>query len=420
MPMTFFGLDDFDTRDKTIILRVDFNSPINPEGGELLGDVRIRAHLETVKQLHDSRLVILAHQSRPGKKDFVPLVNHAQRLSRLLNRRVKYVDSLYSSRVRKTIASMKNGDIVLLENVRFSSEEVTLKKYEGHGDFTQQANTLMIQRLSSLADYFVCDAFAAAHRAQPSLVGLVEHLPSMAGSILERELTVLQEAMNGTRRPTVVVMGGAKADDSIAICKNLLERSAADTILPTGVVANIFLMASGVDVGDPSTYFVYNKVDDAEKVIEEATVLLEKYGDNIELPTDVALNAGGRRVPSPVSGLPSEYPINDIGLDTIVHYSGIIKNAGTIIANGPAGVFEQEEFSIGTREIFRAIAGSKGFSIVGGGETITVIDQMNLHKKIDHVSTGGGALLTFLAGRTMPVKDALERSRQLFEEGHYE
>jgi len=419
MSKTFFGLDDFDTRDRTVVLRVDFNSPISPGNGELLGDVRIRAHMETIERLRGSRVVILAHQSRPGKKDFVPLEKHARRLSMLLNRRVNYVDSLYSSSVREAITSMRNGDIILLENVRFAAEEIVLKDYGSGGDFSAQGDALLIRKLAEVADYFVCDAFAAAHRSQPSLVGLVEHLPSMAGSIMDRELTVLGDAMNGARGPTVLVLGGVKADDSVAICRNMLERGAADRILPTGVVANVFLMASGVDIGQPSTDFVYGKVDNAVEVIEEAEKLIDSYGDRVELPTDVALNADGRRVPSRVSDLPSDHPIFDIGLDTIVRFSGIIKTAGTVIANGPAGVFEQEAFSTGTREIFRAIAESEGFSIVGGGETITVIDQMDLYGRIDHVSTGGGAMLAFLSGRTMPVKDALEISKRLYKDGHY-
>jgi phosphoglycerate kinase len=338
----------------------------------------------------------------------------------LLNRRVNYVDSLYSRRVEETIRAMKRGDIVLLENLRFSAEEVTLKKYDGWGDFSRQGNSLFMRRLAGVADYFVCDAFAASHRSQPSLVGLVEHLPSMAGAVLERELVVLGEAMNGASRPTVAVLGGAKADDSVAIAKNMLKKGSADTILPTGVVGNVFLMASGVDVGQPSTDFVYEKVDNAEETLDLAKELLETYRKKIELPTDVALFVDGKRKPALVSDLPSDYPIFDIGLDTIAHFSGIIKKAGTIIANGPAGVFENRKFAMGTREIFRAIAESEGFSIVGGGETITVIDQMELHDRINHVSTGGGALLAFLGGRTLPVKDALEKSRQMYKDGKYE
>jgi len=205
----FYSLSDFDTAGKTVLLRVDVNSPINPDSGELLGDTRIRAHLDTINALEASKLVILAHQSRPGARDFISLKVHAERLSSLLRRRVKHVDDLFGSTARKEISVMEPGEIILLENVRFYSEEVGIKKYNGV-DFTPQADTNIVRNLTPLADYYVCDAFAAAHRSQPSLVGFVEKLPSMAGLVMERELSNLGKALDGAESPGVAILGGAR------------------------------------------------------------------------------------------------------------------------------------------------------------------------------------------------------------------
>ena len=413
-----YTLNDFDLVDKTVLLRVDINSPINPDTGELLGDTRIRAHIETIKALEDSRLVILAHQSRPGRRDFVSLKVHAERLSTLLGRRVKHVDDLFCSRAQKAIKIMKTGDIILLENVRFYSEEVGIEKFNGT-DFTPQANTHIVRNLAPLTDYYVNDAFAASHRAQPSLVGFVERLPSMAGRVMERELKNLSHAIEDAESPSVAVLGGAKADDSIGIAKNMLRNGIVDMVLTTGVVANIFLMAKGVDLGGHNKDFIHSKFKDADKLLSQAKEVLGKWPEKVKLPTDVALNDDGKRKRVSVSELPSELPIHDIGLDTIVEFSDYIERAKTIIANGPAGVFETEEFTLGTEELFRAMARSEGYSVVGGGETSMVCSILEIADQIDHISTGGGACVSFLGGKTMPVKVALERSKKLKEEGAY-
>ena len=414
----FFTLNDFDTAGKTVILRVDVNSPINPESGELLGDTRIRAHLETIRELDDTKLVILAHQSRPGARDFVSLDVHAKRLSSLLRKQVKHVDDLFGSRARNAINGMKKGDIILLENVRFYSEEVGIKKYNGE-DFKPQANTNIVRNLSELADFYVNDAFAAAHRAQPSLVGFVENVPSMAGNVMQRELENLGHALEGAEAPGVAILGGAKADDSIAIAENMLMNNTVEFVLTTGVVANIFLMGKGVDLGEPNTSFIRKKFKDHEQLIKQAKKVLDTWPEKVMLPSDVAVNADGSRQRVELKDLPSEYPIWDVGLDTIVEFSDQIERAKTIIANGPAGVFETKEFALGTEELFRAMARSEGYSVMGGGETSTVCSILNISRDINHISTGGGACISFLGGKPMPVKIALERSKQLYDEGAY-
>jgi len=419
MDMTeYFTLNDFDLKDRSVLLRVDINSPINPDTGELLGDTRIRAHLDTIRALAGSKVAIMAHQSRPGSRDFISLKVHAERLSSLLGKDIRFVDDLFGSTARKAISEMETGDILLLENVRFYSEEVGIKKYNGK-DFTPQADTNIVRNLAPLADFFVNDAFAAAHRAQPSLVGFVERLPSLAGLLMEKEFRNLGRALEGAESPAIAVLGGAKADDSINIIKNMLSNDIVDNVLTTGVVANIFLHANGVDPGKPSTDYIMTKFKDPEKIIREAKEILKKWPDRVKIPVDVALNDNGTRKGVTVKELPADLPIYDIGLDTIVEYSDYIERAKTIIANGPAGVFEMEEFAIGTEELFRAMADSEGFTVVGGGETTTVCSILGISDRIDHISTGGGASINFLAGKPMPVKIALERSKKLHTEGHY-
>lgn len=414
----FFTLNDFDLAGKTVLLRVDVNSPINPDTGELLGDTRIQAHIGTINALEGSKVVIMAHQSRPGARDFVSLRVHAEHFTTLLRKRVKYVDDLFGSTARRAITTMKNGEVVLLENVRFYSEEVGIKQYNGE-NFTPQASTNIVRNLAPLCDYFVNDAFAAAHRSQPTLVGFVEKLPSMAGLLMEKELKNLGRALDGAESPGVAILGGAKADDSIDIAKNMLRNNTVDMVLTTGVVANIFLLASGVDIGTPTKEFIAKKFNDSDKLLKEAKEVMDAWPDKVKVPRDVALNDGGKRKRVSVKDLPSDLPIWDIGLDTIVEYSDYIERAKTIIANGPAGVFENDEFALGTEELFRSIARSEGFSVLGGGETSTVCGILNISNEIDHISTGGGACISFLAGKTMPVKIALERSKYLFEEGAY-
>jgi len=410
MARDFFTMDDFNLSGRTVLLRVDINSPIDPSSGRLLNDARLREHLTTIRDLRGSKVAILAHQSRPGKDDFTTLEAHAERLQALLGRPVRYVDSLYGRHALEAIQSMEVEDVVVLENTRFYAEDESL----ADAKFEKMATTHMVRRLAPLADYFVLDAFAAAHRAQPSLVGFCEVLPTLAGRVMEKELTMLTQAMESADRPKIAIFGGVKADDSIAITKHMLERGVVDRVLTTGGVANMFLHASGVDPGPPTTSFMRKEVEGYDEFLGSCKELLARFPDRILMPTDVVLNDNGRRRPVLVRELPSDLPVHDVGLDTIAHYSDEIHRAKTVILNGPAGVFEIEEFSVGTRELFRAVAEAVAFSVVGGGHTVAAMEQFGLVGELDHVSTGGGALINFLAGKEMPLVTALRRSKAKF------
>jgi phosphoglycerate kinase len=400
MALDFCTIDDFDLDNKTVLVRVDINSPVDPATGLILDDTRIRLHAGTIGELSNkgAKTVVLAHQSRPGKKDFTTLKLHAESLAKILNHKVKYVDDIFGSNARTAISNMKRGDILLLENVRFYSEEI-LKR-----DPKLQSETHMVQKLSPLADYFINDAFAAAHRSQPSLVGFAYMLPSAAGRVMERELKALYNALNNVKKPCIYILGGVKVDDSIMVMENVLENGSADYILTTGLVANIFLWGSGVNIGSYNKDFIEKK--GYCKFVKKSKKLLKHYKEKIIIPKDVAVCIGDKRVEFSVDKIPNQ-PIYDIGTDTITEYAGYIRKAETLFANGPAGVFEKEEFNIGTDDILNAIASSHAFSIIGGGHLAAAANQMGLSSGISHISSGGGASINLLAGEDLPVVKVL-------------
>ena len=411
---SFLTIDDYDLYDQNVILRIDINSSINPENGDLLDDTRIKRHSATVKELSDkeARVIVLAHQSRPGKLDFVNLEKHGERMSQIIDKEIKFIDDIYGEKAIEHINKMKNGEIILLDNVRFDDEEIELSKFV-NDNFDIQRKSKMVRQLSPQASFFINDAFAASHRCQPSLVGFAENMPALAGRVMQRELDFLGKAISSGPTPRIAVLGGSKAADSVAIAENFLQKG-VEKILTGGVVANIFLMASGVDIGEPSTEFVERYIPDYKNVIKLAKELLKTYEGRIEIPTDVALNMDGKRYGTNVSNLPQNYSLYDIGIDTLVNYISIIEKAGTIIANGPMGVFEDSEFATGTNEVFSAISKSDGMTVVGGGETAMAFNQMGLADGIRHISTGGGACISFMSGETMPALEAMRRSKSKF------
>ena len=411
MSPDFFTMSDFSLAGKTVIVRVDFNSPINPETGEFLDDTRVRLHLPTLQELKHSKVVLLAHQSRPGKSDYTPLAQHAKVVSRLLKHDVAYVDDLLGSRAKEAVKNLKEGDFILLENVRFYAEEVSMDDWP----FEKQAKSRIVKGLAPLAQYFVNDAFAAAHRGQPSLTGFTPLIPCCAGRLMEREIVSLGKALESKEKPRVVVLGGAKFDDSIAMADNMLHNGLADRILTGGAVANFYLHAAGVDIGAPALDFLKKEAGDKyDDLMSKAQHHLKDFKDSVVVPSDVALNEDGKRKDIKISELPTKYNINDIGVDSIYHYVKELAKAATVIVNGPMGVFEVDEFAMGTEEVFKAVSESKGYKVVGGGHTSATFENMGLAGKVDHVSSGGGACLTFLAGGAMPGINALIANRKKF------
>jgi phosphoglycerate kinase len=401
----FLTLDDIKVKDKVVILRVDFNSPIDPKTQKILEDTRIRAHAETtIKELAEkgAKTVILAHQGRKGDPDFTPLKQHAEILAKILKKPVQYVDDLYGEKAKNTIKNLKTGEILVLENVRTFPSETKDGTPEEH------ATTDLVKNLAPLADFFVNDAFAAAHRAHASIVGFTAVLPSTAGRIMEKELKSLSKVLENPQKPCVFILGGAKADDSLEISKYVLDKKIANCVLTGGVVGQIFLVARGFDLGKPNMEFLEkNELMSLVPGIEE---LVHKYKDNVKTPQDVAIEINGKRKEIPVKELPTDHSIFDIGTETINNYAKIIRKAKSIVVSGPMGKYEDEKFKHGTKKVLEEIAHTQAFSLAGGGHTIAAIELFKLTSKISYVSTAGGALIEFLMGKKLPGVIALEEA----------
>jgi len=398
----YLTLDDFPIKNQRILVRVDLNAPMDPNG-KILDDKRFRSHIPTLRDLEEARVVLMAHQSRAGKKDFTTLEAHAKRLSQLLRREVGYVDDIFGSHAREAIKAMRAGDVLLLENTRFYSEENISRSPEEH------SKSHMVRKLSPLFDLFVNDAFAVSHRSHLSVVGFTEFLPSAAGRLMEKEIDSLDKGVRGNEHPSIFVLGGTKADDSIKVIQNVFQRGGVDQVLVSGVVATVFQMAAGVNVGNKNREFVAG-LDYADQVAI-AKDLLEKNPGKIVVPTDVALERDGERLDVAMDKVPEDLLIADIGLETIVDFSKRIREAKIVVLNGTAGIFENEKFALGTTEILKA-ATESAFSIAGGGHTSAAIEELGLESKFSHVSTGGGASISYLSGDLLPGIEALKRAAQ--------
>lgn len=407
MAKEFNTIDDFEIEDKTVLVRIDINSPVDPDDGSILDDTRLRLHSQTIRELSQkgAKVVILAHQSRPGKSDFTTLEQHAGELSKILNLKVQYTDALFSNSAKEAIADLYPGDILLLENARFFSEETLSRSPE------EQSKTIFVKALTPYIDLFVNDAFAAAHRSQTSLVGFTINTPSAAGRVMENELTVIQNALDNVEHPCIFLLGGMKPDDSLEVADNVLGNGTADKVLTTGIVANIVLWAANHDINDVNRAFIESR--GYGDMVDKAKKLLDKYGeDRLIYPSDVAVEKDGERLDVGIDEIP-DLSIFDIGTNTIREYAKIIREAKMVFANGPAGVFENPDFAIGTEDLINAIASSKAFSVIGGGHIAAATNGAGLADEMDHVSSGGGACISMLAGKPLVAVEALKKNKSM-------
>jgi phosphoglycerate kinase len=401
----FLTIDDFNLKNKTVLVRVDFNSPLDPETKRIIDDTRICAHAEaTISELvkKGAKTVILAHQGRPGEPDFIPLKQHAELLGKALNMPVKYVDDVIGKKAQDAIKALKSGEVLVLGNVRGIPYEQTKGTPEEH------SKTEFVKNLAPLADIFINDAFAAAHRAHVSMVGFTAVLPSAAGRIMERELKALGKVLESPEKPSVFVIGGAKGDDSLDISRYVLKNDIADQVLTGGVIGHIFLVATGVNLGKPNMQFLEKK--ELMGLVPGIKELMNQYPGAIVVPVDLAMEVNQKRKEITVEELPTNYPIFDIGTKTAKKFADIILKAKTIVVSGPVGVFENPEFKKGSQIVLEAVAKSEGFSLVGGGHTVAAVDKLGLADKMSYVSTAGGALIEFLMGKKLPGVAALEKA----------
>ena len=273
----------------------------------------------------------------------------------------------------------------------------------------------MVQALSGIADIFVNDAFACAHRSTASITGFTHEIPCVAGELMGHEIRMIDSALDNPQRPCLAILGGIKVDDSVTVADNMLRQGIADDVWVTGGVANMMVELSGVEIGDLNHNFLVNELgDNYHSTVETAKSLLADFPDKIHLPVDLAANIEDNRVDLLIDDLPVEAPLIDLGIQSTIAVSTAIKNAGTIILNGPAGVFELPDFSLGTIEILNACAETDGYAVMGGGHTATLVMKYDLASKMGHVSTGGGASLDYIAGRTLPGIASLEASAKQF------
>ena len=390
-------LDDFDLKGKTVFLRVDMNCPIDSKTMEISGTKRIEEAIETIKALDQTKLVIASHQGRVGNNDYTGMDKHAKVLETMLNKKIKYVEDVIGESAQKEIKNLQDGEILLLDNLRLCAEE----NYEFSPE--DAANTIMVKRLAHLFDLCVLDSFPSAHRSHPSIVGFPHVLPACAGRIVEREVRNLDEIMTVAKAPHVIVLGGSKVPDRLEAIKMLIQNGRADHVLLTGLIGNVFMRAQA-----RVKYPLGIKRED--EVVEKAHKLIGEYPDVFSTPVDIAIDKDGQRVEMDVRELQTGDKIYDLGPKTVEHYSKIISSAGTVFISGPAGFFEKENFSFGTRGLLTSVANSMATTLVSGGHLTTALKEQGLEEKINHISTAGGALVLYLTGEKLPMIKALENA----------
>ncbi len=375
-----------DVSEKRVLCRVDLNVPIRD--GEIEDDTRIRAALDTIRWLvdHQARVILCSHLGRPNGqvKEELRLAVVAARLSELLEKDVQSVERVTGEKVSEAVSRLGDGDVLLLENIRFDPRE------EANDDS-------LASELASLAEIYVNDAFGAAHRAHASTEGVAHRLPAYIGLLMEREIRALSRLLDDPERPFAAIIGGAKVSDKLAVLDRLLAR--VDVLLIGGGMANTFLLAQGQPVG--RSLVERDLREEASAVLAAASI----QGVTIDLPTDVvvaeSIEASSGMVRS-IADIGEAEAIFDIGPDTANRYADRIAGMKTILWNGPLGVAENPAFANGTRTVAQAVAGAGGYTVIGGGDSVAAIEKLGLAGSIDHISTGGGASIEFLEGKTLP------------------
>lgn len=402
--------DALDVGGRWVLLRVDINSPIDRETREILDDSRISKSVSTIRDLSDrgARLVIIAHQGDAlDYHNLVSLEPHARRLAEKLGRSVGFVDDVAGPEARKRIAALTDGEILLLDNLRIYGEELSTFERDVRLTSQEMAETYLVRHLAPLFDFYVNDAFAAAHRNAPSMVAFQQLLPSAMGHLLAAELEALTAVVDDPARPALFLLGGLKVSDGFSMMGRVLAEGLADRVLTTGVLGEIFLLADGVRLGDPTERFIAER--DLDRFVQTAASLLADHRHRIALPLDVATVVDGNRREIVVSNLPVDTLIVDVGAETIAAYEREIAAAGTVFVNGPAGAYERPGADVGTQRLWAAVAAAPGQTVIGGGDTVASAGRFVDLGAIDFVSTGGGALIRFLSGEPLPLLEAFRR-----------
>ncbi|MFH1240690.1 MAG: phosphoglycerate kinase [Candidatus Diapherotrites archaeon] len=392
-------IDEVDVKNKTIVLRIDINSPV--ENGKPILSKKIKQHSKTIKELSEkgAKQVVLSHQGRKGDDTFISLEGHAELMSKLIGKRISFCawDEDYVSEIKELTA----GDILFLDNTRFLDYETKENSPEEH------AKTELVKKIAPVADYFVLDALAIAHRSHASVVGFTPVLKSFAGPLLKKEMEALNKT-NVCEKPRVLILGGSKTKDSIKLMKNMLKHKEVETVLLGGIIGELFLKASGTDLGKKEEWL---KEKEFFQFLDLAKELIETHDQQIVYPADVAVEENTQRKEIDVENLPSENMIFDIGERTSNLYEVFIKRAKLIIYNGPMGMYENPRFALGTKRLAQSIVDSEAYSVLGGGDTETAVNELGFDsEEFSHVSMAGKACLKYLSGDKLAGLEALEQN----------
>ncbi|MDR1797374.1 MAG: phosphoglycerate kinase [Clostridiales Family XIII bacterium] len=404
----FASVDDLALAGKTVLLRLDINSPIDPGTKKIVSENRIVKSLPTVRKIlaGGAKLVIIAHQGDTlDYQNLIPMDEHAQRLSAHLGTEIAYIDDVCGPAAVAAVKALAPGQAILLGNLRYLTEEVSTFENAVPLGPEEMGDTWLIRTLAPLCDYYVNDAFSAAHRASPSMVGFQRILPTAGGDLLIEELGALTVVSAKPVRPCVFVLGGAKISDAFGMLSPVLKNGTADKILTCGVTGEVFLMAAGISLGPTKTKWIEERSLDA--FVKDAASYLAEYPGKILAPLDLAYEEGGARKEVAAGDLPVDAMFMDVGEKTVECYEKEIAQAGTIFMNGPAGAYENPLFAEGTKRIWEAVAGSVGYSVIGGGDTVSAAQKFGITDKIGYVCTAGGAMVRFLSGKELPLVTAM-------------
>jgi phosphoglycerate kinase len=405
------SLDDGEFSGKRVLLRVDINSPIDRDTGRIVNDNRIQKSLPTINDLLDkgARLAIIAHQGDTSDYgSLIGLQEHAQRLSAALGKPVQFIEDIAGPAAVEKILALGDGEALLLDNIRYLTEEVSTFEDSVKQEPADMASCYLVRRLAPHFDCYVNDAFAAAHRNSPSMVAFQELMPAYAGRLLMQELSALQTITEDPARPCVYMLGGSRAGDAFGMIHQVLDDGSADQLLLSGLIGEIFMLADDIDIGETTRQFILGK--GFEPYIAQAKQYLAEHRDKIAYPSDIAIESDGARTNVDLAALNDEMMISDIGDQTIADFSKSIAGAKTILVNGPPGIYENDLFEKGTKTLWNAVADAEGFSVVGGGDSVTSFARYVDMAKLNYVSTAGGALIRYLSGVQLPLIKAMSRT----------
>lgn len=401
-----------DVKGKTVLFRPDINSPID-SSGKIVNRNRLEKTVPTLKYLSDggAKIAIIAHQGDTlDYQNLIPMREHAEILSELSGVKVDYIDDVAGDAAIAAIRNLKEGEAILLGNLRYLTEEVSTFEKDVKLTPQQMLNTYLVRRLGGEADIYVNDAFSAAHRNAPSMVAFEELMPSYAGPLFFKEYEALWRVMNCAEKPVVFVLGGAKISDAFGMMGKVLKDGVADKILTMGVTGVVMRLAEGKKIG--KLYEKWLSDHDLTVFVDQAKELLRDYKDKFILPVDFAVEENGVRKEVNLDELPlDDKMFLDIGENSIAEFESAIAEAGTIFVNGPAGVYENPIFAEGTRRVWKAVAAAKGYSVIGGGDTVTAASKFVNVADIDYVCTAGGAMVRFLSGKTLPLIRAMSKAK---------